>query len=129
MVITCFSKGIKLHRQVQVLTLFLEATIKKIIQIFRSIQVWLRIFQILKKHSSENQLYGIFNIPKARDMHVGGSGPVDEVVEAGGGDFEGDAGVFDDGDVVVDVADGRVVRDGVGVGCDHVGDHVLHPLV
>ena len=33
------------------------------------------------------------------------SGPVDEVVHAGGGDFEGDAGVFYDGYVVVNVSD------------------------
>ncbi len=54
---------------------------------------------------------------------------VDEEVLGSGGNFEGDGGAFDEGDVVVDVADGGVEGYGVAVGGCHVGNHVFHGVV
>lgn len=56
-------------------------------------------------------------------------GSVEGEAGRGGGDGEGDGGGLDDGDVVVDVADGGVEGDGVAVGGNHVGYHLLHGVV
>lgn len=59
----------------------------------------------------------------------GGEESVEGEAGGGGGDGEGDGGGLDDGDVVVDVADGGVEGDWVAVGGDHVGYHALHGVV